>query len=178
MPRVNTKPLLPIKPKRSRSHASLYLAKAGHLHVMSQFLLRGYNVAMPEVDIGDDVYVVQVGMGTLWEIQVKTATCVATRSGYRAQLRIRWTQLIEPDDPPLYYVFTLHAKGNWQPSIVLRRAKLLQLHESSSAGTRSGGYVHFTIWKNHKGLHCGKADVTPFADNWGEWPVLEESGSL
>ncbi len=145
---------------------------------MSEFLLRGYNVAMPEVDIGDDVYVVQDGAGTLWEIQVKTATCAPTKSGYRAQLRIRRTQLIEPDDPPLYYIFTLPDRGTWQPSIVLRRSTLLKLHETAHAGTRAGAYIHFTIWKNAQGLHCGKSDLTPFANSWSEWPVLEESGSL
>ena len=34
----------------------LYLGKAGHLTVMSEFLMRGWNVAIPEVDIGDDIF--------------------------------------------------------------------------------------------------------------------------
>ena len=33
----------------------LYLGKAGHLTVMSEFLTRGWNVAIPEVDVGDDI---------------------------------------------------------------------------------------------------------------------------
>ena len=35
-----------------------YVGKGGHLAVMGEFLLRGYNVAMPEVDVGDDIFVV------------------------------------------------------------------------------------------------------------------------
>ena len=35
----------------------LYLGKAGHLTVMSEFLTRGWNVAIPEVDVGDDIFV-------------------------------------------------------------------------------------------------------------------------
>ena len=31
--------------------------------VMSEFLDRGYNVAVPEVDIGDDIFVVHDGSG-------------------------------------------------------------------------------------------------------------------
>jgi len=31
-----------------------YVGKAGQLAAMAEFLLRGYNVAMPEVDVGDD----------------------------------------------------------------------------------------------------------------------------
>ena len=42
-----------------------YLGKAGHLTVMSEFLMLGWNVAIPEVDIGDDIFVVQDENGTL-----------------------------------------------------------------------------------------------------------------
>ena len=47
----------------------LYLGKAGHLTVMSEFLTRGWNVAIPEVDIGDDIFVVQDDNGTLRRVQ-------------------------------------------------------------------------------------------------------------
>ena len=33
-----------------------HIGKAGHLAAMAEFLLRGYNVAMPEVDVGDDIF--------------------------------------------------------------------------------------------------------------------------
>jgi len=36
-----------------------YLGKAGHLKVMSEFLMLGWNVAIPEVNIDDDIFVVQ-----------------------------------------------------------------------------------------------------------------------
>lgn len=39
----------------------LFTGKAGQMAVMAEFLLRGYNVAVPEVDIGDDVLVVKDG---------------------------------------------------------------------------------------------------------------------
>ena len=42
-----------------------YLGKAGHLFIMSEFLMLGWNVAIPEVDIGDDIFVVQDDSGTL-----------------------------------------------------------------------------------------------------------------
>jgi hypothetical protein len=43
----------------------LYFGKAGHLFVMSEFLLRGWNVAIPEVDVGDDIFVVKDFNGEL-----------------------------------------------------------------------------------------------------------------
>jgi hypothetical protein len=38
---------------------NLYIGKAGHLAVMSEFLMLGWNVAIPEVDTGEDIFVVQ-----------------------------------------------------------------------------------------------------------------------
>ena len=52
---------------------SLHVGKAGQLAVMSEFALRGYNVAIPEIDTGDDVFVVNDQKGAMSRIQVKTA---------------------------------------------------------------------------------------------------------
>ena len=56
-----------------RDKSNLYIGRAGQLLVMSEFLLRGWNAALPEVDVGDDVFVVKDEDGTLFRIQVKTA---------------------------------------------------------------------------------------------------------
>jgi len=58
----------------------LYLGKTGHLSVMSEFLTRGWNVAIPEVDIGDDIFVVQDDNGTLRRVQVKTSKSTVRKS--------------------------------------------------------------------------------------------------
>lgn len=38
---------------------NLYVGMAGQTFVSSEFLIRGYNVPVPEVDRGDDLFVVQ-----------------------------------------------------------------------------------------------------------------------
>lgn len=38
---------------------NLYTGRAGQMAVMAEFLIRGYNVAVPEVDVGDDILVVK-----------------------------------------------------------------------------------------------------------------------
>ena len=35
--------------------ANLYVGRAGQMVVISEFLIRGWNVAVPEVDVGDDL---------------------------------------------------------------------------------------------------------------------------
>jgi hypothetical protein len=62
---------------------------------MAEFLLRGYNVAMPEVDIGDDIFVVHDREGELWRVQVKTAICKQAR-------RERGTQAAGVPAPPAW----------------------------------------------------------------------------
>lgn len=70
-----------------------YTGKAGHLAVMGEFAFRGYNVAMPEIDKGDDVFVVQDRTGVMWRLQVKTAVGVDQRTSRRYQFRVRETMI-------------------------------------------------------------------------------------
>jgi hypothetical protein len=55
---------------------NLYLGKAGQLVTMSEFLARGWNVATPEVDVGDDLFVVEDKKGIFSRVQVKTAQAI------------------------------------------------------------------------------------------------------
>ena len=70
-----------------------FVGRAGQLAVMAEFLLRGYNVAMPEVDVGDDIFVVHDRRGTLWRIQVKTALGKPRSYGYSGQFAVGLKQL-------------------------------------------------------------------------------------
>jgi hypothetical protein len=64
---------------------NLYVGRAGQMAVMAELLWRGWNVALPEVDVGEDVFVVKDESGELWRVQVKTAT--ATAGCFRTILR-------------------------------------------------------------------------------------------
>jgi len=68
---------------------------------MAEFLLRGWNAALPEVDIGDDVFVVKDEDGDLSRIQVKTATAKPTGGAYSAQFAVALSQLKTPRQPVL-----------------------------------------------------------------------------
>src|SRR5262249_19233266 len=91
-----------------------HVGKAGQLAVMAEFLLRGYNVAMPEVDVGDDIFVVHDTRGRLWRIQVKTAIGRATRQGFRGQFAVGLKQLQTVKEPDLIYAFALRRMGQWE----------------------------------------------------------------
>jgi hypothetical protein len=41
------------------SDKNTHFGRAGEFFAMSEFLLRGWNVAVPVVDVGDDVFVIE-----------------------------------------------------------------------------------------------------------------------
>jgi len=58
----------------------LYTGMSGQFAAMSEFLWRGYNVAIPAVDVGEDIFVVEAENNVLRRVQVKTAG-TGTRAG-------------------------------------------------------------------------------------------------
>src|SRR5581483_6996935 len=91
-----------------------YVGRAGQLAVMSEFLLRGYNVAIPEVDEGDDVLVVRGRGVKLWRVQVKTAIGVPRNYGFSGQFQVPLPHLLAVHPSPLFYVFALRGGGRWE----------------------------------------------------------------
>src|SRR5947199_8249235 len=91
-----------------------FVGKAGQLAVMAEFLLRGYNVATPEVDVGDDVFVVNDWVERLWRIQVKTAIGVPRGYGCSGQYQVPLAQLQKFGFTPLFYIFALRWEGRWE----------------------------------------------------------------
>jgi hypothetical protein len=111
-----------------------YLGMAGHHAAMSEFLYRGYNVAVPAVDIGDDAYVVEDRMGTMWRLQVKTSdqpeASVGTYLLSRRQLR-------EIKANELFFMFMLRWEDRWR-FVLIRRDKLAELRDTYEQRDRTG----------------------------------------
>ena len=85
----------------TRPHELLYKGASGEMAVMSEFLFRLINVAVPEVDVGDDVFVVREKDEAVTRVQVKYAAADEQQNGeYVAQFSLPWKQLDRPDDTP------------------------------------------------------------------------------
>ncbi len=56
-----------------------HFGRAGEFFAMSELLLRGWNVAVPVVDVGDDVFVIDDNDKTTYRVQVKSATSDASQ---------------------------------------------------------------------------------------------------
>src|SRR5579885_3339247 len=115
-----------------RSHYGM----AGHLAAMSEFVLRGYNVAIPMVDVGDDVFVVDDRDGALRRIQVKSAEQAADasdRDGEKTVVyRLSRRQLRKAKRNELYYMFMIRWDRRWR-FLLVPRVDLDELHKSQVA---------------------------------------------
>ncbi len=158
---------------------NLYLGKAGQLAVMSYFLMRGWNVATPEVDVGDDLFVIEDAKGIFFRIQVKTANATDRLSSYSAQFKVPLPQLQKKIDPEIYYVFVVCRNYQWSDRIVISRKDLFELHYDSAIGTIAEEsllvYFSFEIDKitQKQKVTCSRVDVTEYCDNFADFPVIQ-----
>jgi len=111
---------------------------------MSELLLRGYNVAVPAVDIGDDIYVVEDAESNLIRVQVKSANCQARKYGFVGQIRLCARQLKEGKRTKLVYVFALRFEARWY-FVLISREHLLEEVELHKTGTKYNGDITFTF---------------------------------
>jgi hypothetical protein len=90
------------------------LGKAGQHVAVAEFLRRGYNVALPEVDVGDDFLVLDDRCGGYSRIQVKTSSTkpLKTEWGFQAQFFIPARQLYTPQRPHLFYILAARLDGD------------------------------------------------------------------
>lgn len=124
-----------------RSH----LGMSGHYAAMSEFLYRGYNVAAPAVDVGDDAYVVEDGGGTMWRLQVKTAdgTPTTERDGagnismIRGQYMLSRDQLGRAKANELFFMFMIRWHNRWR-FVLISRPDLRAIRGQFEAADRTG----------------------------------------
>jgi hypothetical protein len=148
-----------------------YIGKAGQLAAMAEFLLRGYNVAQPEVDVGDDIFVVHDRSGKMWRIQVKTAICKQRRYGWSGQVNVAEEQLKESKTPDLHYVFALRCGNQWE-FVNFPRQTVNDEYKEHDAGTLNREKVIFTIRLHVTDVQCSGRSWQLFHNNWAEWPTL------
>jgi hypothetical protein len=102
---------------------------------MSEFLVRNWNVAIPEVDVGDDVFVIRDSDFNAFRVQVKAANSKPRRGGFAAQFFLRLQQLSTPSQPELWYVLAVRHEGQWRHFIVVPRTDLDRLYSVDGVGT-------------------------------------------
>jgi hypothetical protein len=173
---------------RPKNNHHLYLGRAGHLASMAECLSRGWNVAIPEVDIGEDIFVVEDATSSLAKVQVKTATGKKIKNGFKAQYLIPKKQIEDTSSKgnDLRFILVSRYNKSWQPSVILTRKELLDLYTIQHIGTTTKKnelkltmYYYFEARNltKIKRIECGtqkgfskkgfpKPELTIFMDKW------------
>jgi hypothetical protein len=150
----------------------LYFGKAGHLFVMSEFLLRGWNVAIPEVDVGDDIFVVKDFNGELVRVQVKTSKAIYLKNGgYTAQFKLSMKQLRD-SIKEVSYVFVVRETNNWNLPVIIDQQILLELYENHSLGSEYKDNLTLRLnFKNGK-VTNKQIDLTEYQNNFEDFIIF------
>lgn len=157
------------------SKHSLYLGQAGQNYVMSEFLKRGYNVAVPQVDVGDDIFVVEDKTGFFHRIQVKTAIGKATKYGFAARFKVGLEQLSDPVTPELLYTFVIDFQQKWQPILLISREDLFELYNRHNIGSNVENHIllYLQFKSDFSKVICSKISLIDYLENWEDFPLIE-----
>jgi hypothetical protein len=152
-----------------------YVGRAGQMVVMAEFLRRGYNAAVPEIDRGDDIFVIEDATGKLSRIQVKSAAGKGTNHIW-ANFSILRKQLETVRQPELWYVFTVYYRGLWREFLVIRRDRLQELRDLEGVGKpmqRRDAHLNFYIAFHEHDVLCGGVSLQQYRHNWDAWPEIQ-----
>jgi hypothetical protein len=126
---------------------------------------------MPEVDVGEDIFVVRDEDGDLSRIQVKAAVGKGAKT-ISGIFKVSLSQLMKPYQPPLYYVFALHHDGLWREFVILPRTMLRKFHTGSGMGHVIDGNILLHLSFTDTEVVCSGTNLQSYRNNWGPWPLI------
>jgi len=156
-----------------RGNKHLYLGRAGQLYIVAEFLLQDWNAAIPEIDTGDDVFVVQDKIGLFKRIQVKTITGTKRKNGYSAKFIIPYTKISTPVNPELVFFLLIRHSNEWVNYFIIERQKLHDYVDLNNVGSKNSKlntvqlYVSFN--EKLKSAKCSKNDFSFHIKDWSKF---------
>lgn len=157
-----------------KKNYNLYIGKAGHLTIMAEFLTRGWNVAIPEVDIGDDIFVVQDDNGELQRVQVKTSTATVRKNGYSGQFNVQLDQLKNYNKGLIYYVFMVRNNNQWAKPLIIRQDNLLEHFKNEKIGSEYKGHLNLRFSYSKDKVECSGVDFSKYVSDFTDFPLIED----
>lgn len=149
--------------------SNLFLGHAGQLAVMSELLSRGWNVAVPQVDIGDDVLVIDDEDGSFYRIQVKTASASHRKSSYGLRFRLPLQQLSQPRSADLTYILVGRFNEQWDLFLIIPRPELYRLYLQHKIGSTIDNSVVLYVRCENDQVTCSGQHLTRFRANWNRF---------
>ena len=162
---------------------------SGQFAAMSEFLWRGYNVAIPAVDVGEDIFVVEAAKGVLRRVQVKTSGTGRLREGVKTvQFGLSRSQLnLQPGGSDLFFMLLarwddVDPKVPWR-FLLLRSEELNECRSSPPPGRLRRGPTRrpdseatdsltMTVALSATDATAWGHSLAEFLDKWSDdWPV-------
>ncbi len=140
---------------------------------MAELLLRGWNTAIPEVDVGDDIFVVPDSAGDMHRVQVKTAVAKPLKSGYSAQFNISFPQLETQITPDIIYLFAVRLHSRWDAFVVIDREILNAEHSLHGIGSEYKDRLTLRLRFAGARITCGGRDLSQYKNNWTYFPIID-----
>ena len=157
---------------REGSTRDTYTGKSGQMAVLAELLSRQCNVAVPEVDEGEDVLAFALDEPDVTRIQVKTANAERLKEAgrYAARVSVPLEQLETRSRVELYYIFAIRVEDRWVDFILITRTLL---HRLSARGV---GYLNRRAGELQLYLSFGPDEVTCSGQSWqssrNAWSIL------
>lgn len=133
----------------------------------------GWNVAIPEVDIGDDIFVVQDDNGTLRRVQVKTSTSTSRKASYSAQFSVSVKNLRNITNILVHYIFIVRHNYEWSKPVVIRQDYLIDHFENNKVGSEANGNISFYFSYTEKRVACSGQDFTMYIRDFTDFPEMQ-----
>ena len=171
------------KPGRQRGTGDSFTGRAAQLAVMAELLWLRCNVAIPEVDLGTDVFVFKDDREEVVRLQVKACTVpyiYADGSGYSAKFALPLNQFHRMDDrPELYYALAVLRDDKWIDFLVVSRARLQSYYGTSKFGSvdRANDVLIITV-EFREAVECSGQVLTDCRNAWKSLPPLQPIPTL
>lgn len=154
---------------------------AGQLAVAAVFARRGYNVAIPMIDEGEDLLVRNDHTSKIWSVQVKTATPgVRTTTHQKYQFGLKRTQLRDGPGHLWYALVWPSIDPSGWGYFIMRRDTLERYHRTRGAGSHNASTGKITLnlsvpldpSSHHHMLSKTLINVDRWIDNFAQWPDI------
>jgi hypothetical protein len=165
---------------RQRDADDSFTGRAAQLAAVAELLRLRCNAAIPEIDLGTDVFAFRDGREEVARLQVKACTvprAYADGSGFSARFALPLKQLRGFDDrPPLFYVLAVYRDGHWSDYLVVGRARLRGFENERGAGkfgspNEASGELTITV-EFRATVTCSGRDLTDCRNAWATLPPL------
>ncbi len=167
------------KEGRQRGTDDTFTGRAAQLAVMAELLRLRCNAAIPEVDVGTDVFAFKDDREEVVRLQVKACTVpynYANGSGYSAKFALPMKQFHRLDDrPPLYYALAVLRDDKWIDFLVVSRARLQSYYNGKNkfgSFNKTNDDLEITVEFRAK-VECSGQELSDCRNAWKSLPPLQ-----